>query len=115
MSEKIRSISGTLPVGIEHDGVLLRDVTLRHATVADTIAAIEEAGPDAGSLHLDMAILAQCLTVKGCPEDTVDLDFVMELDEDDGFYLTQLKEELRKKRKAPSEPLSSSESLNSPS
>ena len=45
-------VSGKLQVGIEQDGVLQTDFTLRQATIGDAIAAIEKAGPNPSNLRL---------------------------------------------------------------
>ncbi|MBG6243065.1 MAG: hypothetical protein EKE20_15140 [Candidatus Symbiopectobacterium sp. Dall1.0] len=60
--------STTLPVGIYHDGVLHREVTVRLATVGDEIAVIEAGIPESGTA---VGILARCLTELGtlAPED----------------------------------------------
>ncbi|MFT4465987.1 MAG: hypothetical protein ACMX3H_16955 [Sodalis sp. (in: enterobacteria)] len=54
--------STTLPVGIYHDGVLHREVTVRLATVGDEIAVIEAGIPESGTV---VGILARCMTQLG--------------------------------------------------
>lgn len=55
---------GTLPIGIEVDGVLHRDFTLRPAVVADNIEAITEVGTS-NSVALNAAVFARQLVKLG--------------------------------------------------
>lgn len=55
---------GKLPIGVEVDGVLHRDFTLRPAVVADNIDAITEVGT-ANSVALNAAVFARQLVKLG--------------------------------------------------
>lgn len=55
---------GTLPIGVEVDGVLHREFTLRPAVVADNIEAITEVGSSNG-VALNAAVFARQLVKLG--------------------------------------------------
>ncbi len=56
--------TGVLPIGVEVDGVLHREFTLRPAVVADNIEAITEVG-SANAVALNAAIFARQLVQLG--------------------------------------------------
>jgi len=61
----MRSITGTLPYGLEVDGVVHSDFELRAAILSDNIEAIDEVGASENNLKLSAAILARQITRLG--------------------------------------------------
>ena len=89
--------TGVLPIGIEVDGVLHRDYTLKPARVIDSIDAVEEVGSH-NPIAVVAAVLARQLTQLGSikPAD-IHYELVCELDPRDFNALEAAAGELAKK------------------
>ncbi|PJZ07013.1 hypothetical protein PRCB_03090 [Pantoea rodasii] len=98
-----KTISGTLDIGLEVDGQLHRDFTLRLPTVGDEIdVADDESVPDSG---YRVALMGRCMVTLGTltPEKITFELLRQELNSDDFLQLVRAADELKKKRKAASE------------
>lgn len=89
--------SGLLPIGIDVDGVLHREFTLKPARVIDSIDAVEEVGSH-NPIAVVAAVLARQLTQLGTlkPAD-IHYELVCELDPRDFNALESAAGELAKK------------------
>ena len=92
------TVTGVLPVGIVVNGRLCNGVTLREATLRDGLKAAT-ATNNTDEYYPKLASIAACLTIDGVPSEQITHDFVLDLDEDDGEYLLNLKAELTAKKK----------------
>jgi hypothetical protein len=94
------TISDELPGGIEVDGVVHRDFTLRLPKVRDNADAIDEVG-SSNALNLSAAIFARQLTKLGTLKpDQITFDLISEMHPEDYNFLEAKATELEKKRKA---------------
>lgn len=93
------TISGELPGGVEVDGVLHREFTLRLPTVRDNGDAIDEVG-STNALFLSAAIFARQLVKLGTlkPEQ-ITFELIADMHPDDYNALEAKATELEKKRK----------------
>lgn len=96
-----RVITGTLPIGVEVDGVLHRDFTLRAATVADNIEVTEEMdanGEAPTPLRLGTAMMArQLVTLGTLKREQITTGLVRGMHTADWNHLDQLSEAQEKK------------------
>jgi hypothetical protein len=95
-----KTISGTLDIGVEFDGRLHRDFTLRLPTVGDEIDVSEDDSiPESG---FRVALFARCLTALGSiPKEQITYSLLHdELDSGDFGILIRAADDLKKKRKA---------------
>ncbi|KGT95300.1 hypothetical protein NG99_04580 [Erwinia typographi] len=100
MTGSTKTLSGQLEIGVEFDGKLHRDFTLRLPTVGDEIdVAEDESVPESG---FRVAIFARCLTALGSiPAKQLSYKLLRdELDSGDFGILIKAAEELKKKRKS---------------
>lgn len=96
---KTKAIAGQLEIGIEFDGQLHRDFTLRLSTVGDEIDTSEDISiPDSG---FRVALLVRCLTALGTiPAENITYKLLHdELTSGDFVIMNRATEELKKKRK----------------
>ncbi len=101
------TVNGKLICGIERDGAQHRDFELRAATIADAIASIEKAGPNASHLKLRIFKAAeQMVSLGGLPKEEITGEFLLALPEDDVEPIYNAQDELEKKRKGLSNPSS---------
>lgn len=93
------TISGELPDGVEVDGVLHRDFTLRLPKVRDNAEAVDEVGATNG-IALSAAIMARQLVKLGTlkPEQ-ITFDLVADMHPSDFNVLETKLQELEKKRR----------------
>ena len=92
------TITGVLPIGVVIAGKLCNAVTLREATLRDGIKASTPPDGDA-EFYPKLASIAACLTIDGIAAEFITHDFILDLDEEDGEYLLNLKAELTLKKK----------------
>lgn len=92
------TITGTLPIGVLFAGKLCNTVTLREATLRDGIKA-SMTPEGATEFYPKLASIASCLSIDGMPAEQITHDFILDLDEEDGEYLLNLKAELTAKKK----------------
>lgn len=93
-------IMGVLPVGVIVNGKLCNVVTLREMTLRDRLRADNPPeGVDESQYYPKLAGIAACLTIDGVPQEKITHDFVLDLSEDDGEYLLNLKQQLSAKKK----------------
>jgi hypothetical protein len=97
-------VKGALPVGIQHDGKLVRDFTVRPAIVRDSIEAIEELGSDCSKARLRVAIEARQVTFEGMSQSDHGTELLMELCDKDYGAVTNAIDEVEKKLTAQSKP-----------
>ncbi|ORM59597.1 hypothetical protein HA45_22525 [Pantoea rodasii] len=104
-----KTISGTLDIGLEVDGQLHRDFTLRLPTVGDEIdVADDESVPDSG---YRVALMGRCMVTLGTltPEKITFELLRQELNSDDFLQLVRAADELKKsarpRARAPRVPL----------
>lgn len=96
---KTKTITGQLDIGVELDGQLHRDFTLRLPTVGDEIDTSEDISiPDSG---FRVALLARCLTALGTiPTESITYKLLHdELSSSDFAILVKATDALKKKRK----------------
>ncbi|OIR16800.1 hypothetical protein GALL_26200 [mine drainage metagenome] len=94
------TVNGKMTCGIERDGVQHLDFELRAATIADAIASIEKAGPNASHLKLRIFKAAeQMVSFGGVPKDEITGEFLLSLPEDDVEPIFNAQDELEKKQK----------------
>ncbi len=91
------TVSGSLPIGIEVEGKLLKSFTMRPATLRDTCAAVAAIGADASPNTLRYAIMAQRVSFDGLSQDQVTVDLLMETYDRDAVALEQASDEVEKK------------------
>lgn len=96
-----RLITGTLPIGVEVDGVVHREFSLRGATVADNIEVTEEldaAGEAPTPLRLGTAMMArQLVTLGTLKREQITTALVRGLHTADWNHLDRLSEDQEKK------------------
>lgn len=96
-----RLVTGVLPIGVEVDGVLHREFTLRAATVADNIEVTEEMDANSEAptpLRLGTAMMARQLVKLGTLErEQITTALVRNLNTADWNHLDKLSEEQEKK------------------
>lgn len=96
-----RLITGTLPIGVEVDGVVHRTFSLRAATVADNIEVTEEMdanGEAPTPLRLGTAMMArQLVTLGTLKREQITTDLVRGMHTADWNHLDKLSEEQEKK------------------
>lgn len=92
------TITGILPVGVLHGGILCKAIALREATLRDTLKVANPPDNDPG-YYPKLACIAECLTIEGVPTEAITHDFLLDLDEEDGEYLLALKGDLVAKKK----------------
>lgn len=87
--------------GIEHDGKLHRDFTLRVPTIGDNIDAVTDAA-GGNDLAVNVALLARCLAALGeIPQEIITFDWLRSrLVDDDYDVLWAELAEVKKKRRA---------------
>lgn len=96
----MKTFTGVLNYGIEHDGVTHYEFVLGLPTVADNIAALEEVGSDS-NLRLSVAMLAKSIISLGTiPAENINYELVSQLVDDDYDLLTQAQSDLKKRLKA---------------
>lgn len=96
-TQTTRTISGTLDIGLEYDGVLHRDFVLRLATVGDEIDMADSGVPDAG---FSVGMMAVCLESLGTiPPESITYDLLRGMASEDYTQLTQARDALKKKLK----------------
>ncbi|HEY4697089.1 MAG: hypothetical protein A3J49_03330 [Gallionellales bacterium RIFCSPHIGHO2_02_FULL_57_16] len=101
------TVKGQLICGVEREGVKHRDFELRGATIADAIASVEKAGPDASHLRLRIFKAAeQMVSLGSLSRDEITGEFLLALPEDDVEPIYNAQDELEKKRKGLSNPSS---------
>jgi hypothetical protein len=114
----VRTETGSLEYGVEYpadSGKLHYDFALRLPTVADNIQALETHG-GGSMLRLNTAMLASCLVKLGdIPAEAIDYALLEGMVDDDFDILAKARDELKKKRKRPSDSLSDSGLPSSPS
>ncbi|WP_233268231.1 phage tail assembly protein [Pantoea sp. BAV 3049] len=99
MTGNTKTISGTLEIGVEHEGKLHQDFTLRLPTVGDEIdVAEDESVPDSG---FRVALIATCLESLGTiPKEAITYNLLRDnLISSDYSLITKANDELKKKRK----------------
>ncbi|MGC0153275.1 hypothetical protein ACPRNU_12505 [Chromobacterium vaccinii] len=98
----MRTISGELLYGIEHDGETHYEVELRLPLIGDNIEVLQEIGA-APNLKFRAALLARCLLrVGSIPGDLITTDLIVNhLVDDDFDTLAALEDELKKKLRRP--------------
>lgn len=103
--------TGTLTFGIEYEGAIHTDFELRLTMIGDNIAALEEVGPES-NLRLHAAMLSRAIVRIGTiPAEVVTYEFLSKNLVDDDFDVIAAKEkELKKKRKALSQPSQTTDS-----
>lgn len=100
-------LKGQLICGIVREGVQQRAFELRAATIADAIASIEKAGPNASHLKLRIYKAAeQMVSLGSLSKDEITGEFLLSLPEDDVEPIYNAQDELEKKRKGLSNPSS---------
>lgn len=114
----VRTETGSLQYGVEYpadSGQLHYDFALRLPTVADNIQALETHG-SGSMLRLNTAMLASCLVKLGdIPAEAIDFALLESMVDDDFDILAKARDELKKKRKRPSDSLPDCDSPSSPS
>ena len=92
------TIDGTLLFGLEQDGKLQKDFTLRLATLEDVEEAIEAAGPGASNARMARHKWARCLTRLGdIPAAKITADLLASLPAQEFGVLQAAEDELLKK------------------
>lgn len=93
------NVMGVLPVGVVVNGKLCNVVSLREATFRESLkAATLPDGVDEAEFYPKLAGIAACLTIDGVPPEQISHDFVLDLSQDDGEYLLNLKAQLSAKK-----------------
>lgn len=93
-------VTGMLLYGVERDGVAQREFTMRAATIANAITAIEQAGPEASNLQLRVFKAAEQMESLGTlPKEEITGGLLLSLAEDDIEPIFAAQDELEKKRK----------------
>lgn len=101
------TVKGQLICGVEREGVKHRDFELRGATIADAIASVEKAGHNASHLRLRIFKAAEQMASLGnLPKEEITGELLLSLPEDDVEPIYNAQDELEKKRKGLSNPLS---------
>jgi hypothetical protein len=91
------TVKGRLPVGIEVDGKLYRDFSMRAGTLRDACVAVNSAPTGAAENVLRYARMAQCVSFDGLAQEHVTLDLLMGLYERDAVALEVASDEVEKK------------------
>ncbi len=95
------TVTGTLIYGIEQGDAVHTEFVMRAATVADVIAAVEQAGENPTSLRLRVFKLAEQLERIGeIPGDNITGEMLLQLPEDDIEPLFDAQDEIAKKQKS---------------
>lgn len=98
----MRSITGTLPYGLEVDGVVHAEYEMRAAVLNDNIEAIDEVGASENNLKLSAAILARQITRLGTLDPTkITGKLLGQLDIEDWNELDRAASEVAKKSPPP--------------
>ncbi|MFZ6748514.1 hypothetical protein [Undibacterium sp. Ren11W] len=98
------TVKTALSIGIEFDGKLIKDFTVRPAIVRDSIESIEELGAGCSKARLRVAIEARQVTFDGIPPEAHGTDLVLGLCDKDYGALTDAIDEVEKKLSAQSKP-----------
>lgn len=91
------TVMGVLPIGVAVNGKLCNVVTLREATLRDGLKAAT-VSDNTDEFYPKLASIAACLTIDGVPSEQITHDFILDLPEEDGEYLLNLKAELTVKK-----------------
>ena len=91
-------VMGVLPIGVVVNNKLCNVVTLREATLRDGLKAAT-VSDNTDEFYPKLASIAACLTIDGVPPEQITHDFILDLPEEDGEYLLNLKAELTAKKK----------------
>ena len=93
-------VIGVLPIGVIENGRLCNVVSLREMTLRDSLrTATPPEGVSESEFYPKLAGIAACLTIDGVPQDKITHDFILDLPEEDGEYLLNLKQQLSAKKK----------------
>jgi len=92
------TVESNLDIGIEKDGVWHTRFTMRQATVADAIAAVEKAPAGASNLALRIYKAAEQIDQIGDITE-IDGELLMGLADDDIHPILEAQDEIEKKRK----------------
>lgn len=103
------SVTGTLPIGFEYAGALVKEFEARPAKLADSVAAIEAAGADASALRQRIALNAQIVRFKDVAEADHKADLLLSLWEKDYEVVQAAIDEAEKKLVESSSSLTPSE------
>jgi phage FluMu protein gp41 len=91
------TVKGTLPIGIEFEGVTHREYELRARRIRDSIEASED-NEAAGDSRLGLAILTrQIVQLGSIPRENIALETIMDLYDDDLAELYRAAEEVAAK------------------
>lgn len=91
------TVKGMLPIGIEVDGKIYKDFSIRPATLRDSCTAVDSVGGSASSSNLRYATLAQRISFDGLPQEQVTLDLLMGMIDRDAVALEMASDEVEKK------------------
>lgn len=86
--------------GLEYEGVMHYDVTMRLTTIADNIAALDEVGTSSG-ISITVAMLARAIVSIGTiPKESITAKLLIENLADEEFdVLVRLQDRIKKKRR----------------
>lgn len=90
-------VTSKLPIGIEVDGKVYKDFSVRPAMLRDSCAAIAAVGGDAEPNTLRYATMAQRVSFEGLPQEQVTVELLMGLYDRDAVALELAADEVEKK------------------
>lgn len=91
------TVTGKLPIGIEVDGKVYKDFTIRPAILRDSCAAVEAVGATASHGTLRYATMAQRVSFDELPQDQVTVELMMGLYDRDAVAIETAADEVEKK------------------
>ena len=91
--------TGTLPVGIEHNGAVHAEFALRPLTVGDLISATDDGRSRRNEYYMSVVLLCRQITRLGdIPKEEITPDLLVKMDISDLAALNEASLNLRKRR-----------------
>jgi len=91
------TVKGRLPIGVEVDGKVYKDFSIRPATLRDSCAAVDAVGASASPNTLRYATMAQRVIIDGLPQEQVTVELLMGMIDRDAVTIELAADEVEKK------------------